>query len=114
MHFPLRAFRQAEQVVWMFPIGLGLQVFVATMSGYDYPNAFPVHADEELPLSALNPGNCVGLRQLPLLAVVVTAHILDALVGVVPVGFIDALNLIRLCHFLLSRPDGTGDAEVYY
>src|SRR5204863_5220735 len=92
--FFLRALGKTQQVVRVLPISLGLQVFVATVRRDNDPNALPVHADEETPLSALNPTDGVGLRDLPLLPVVVPPHILDPLVRVVPVSFVDALNLI--------------------
>jgi hypothetical protein len=89
----------------MLPISLGLQVLVPAMSGDNYPNTLPADADEEFPFPAFNTRDCIWLRQLPLSAVV-TADILNSLVRVIPVSFVDALDLIRLWHLLSFRLGG--------
>ena len=97
----------------MLPIRLGLQVLVAAMSGDNYPNALPVDTDEELPLSALDSCNRFWLRDLPLLAIVIPTNVPDPFVRVVPVGLVDAFDLIRLRHLLLSNLGGIGNAELF-
>jgi hypothetical protein len=106
------AFGQAEQVVRLLPIILGFQVLVPVAANRDHnPNALPVNVDEEPPLSGFDPGNRVLLGELPLLPIVETTDVFDALVRVVPVGFVDAPNLKCVLHFVFSNFGGFGDTE---
>ena len=106
----LRALRQAEQIVGMLAVILGLQVFVTeATSCNDYPNSCPLDTDEEPPLVRLDAVDGILLSELPATAVGVdTANTLDALMRVVSVGFIDALNFYVSWHFgLSSNPSGS-------
>jgi hypothetical protein len=106
----LRALRQAEQIVGLLAVILGLQVFVTeATSRNDYPNGFPLNTDEEAPLTRFDASDGILLTELPATGVRIdTANTFDALMRVVSVGFIDAFNFYVSWHFgLISNPSGS-------
>ena len=107
---------KAEQVVWLLAVAHSLEVFVAvTAFRHDDIDALTVDADVEGPLAGFNPGNCFLQSQLPLLSVAVSSNRFDALMRVLTVGFVDALDLVLICHFVCFsiEPDGSAHPECY-
>ena len=81
----LRALRKTEEVVRLVAVCLRLQVFMAIVGGYNYPNGSPVNADEELPLVGFYSGNGLGFGHFPWLAIVDSTNVVDAFVEVLSI-----------------------------
>lgn len=98
---PSWALRKTQEVIWLFPVVLGLEVFVAIAACRDSdPNAFACNAHEETPRSVFNTGNGFSLIHFPAGAVLIgTSNMGDSLVRIVTIRFIDAGNLDCLSHF---------------
>src|SRR5206468_7929133 len=90
----LEAFRQAQEIVGLFSVSLGLEVLVPepTNSDDDPGDRSPL-TDVEGPSARFDLGYCGLLRQFPAFATRNTANAMNTLVGIVPIGFVDATNL---------------------
>jgi hypothetical protein len=97
-----RALGEAQQVVGLFTVSLGLEVAVAEAADrHDDRYGLACDAHEEGPLPAIYTGDGLLLVEFPTLAVVESSDAQDAFVGVLSVRFLDALNLDQICHWFL-------------
>src|SRR5574337_1975957 len=94
------ALRQAEQIVRLFAVGLGLEVLVAVATGRnDHPYGTPATRHVERPLPALDTCDGFRLAELPARTVRVdAANVGDALMRIGTVTLVDALDLDIVCH----------------
>src|SRR5665811_1694021 len=98
----LRTLCQAEKVIGLCAVVLGLEVLVARGADrHDYPHRLSRDANPELPLAGFDVYDRFSLGQFPALPVWIdSAHVGDALVRVVPVALVDAGDLDTRSHWL--------------
>ena len=92
--FQSRTFRQVQQVVRLFAVGLRFEVFMAVrVTCHDHLFLPSVPVDDVIRKNtALGPRDGVRLRVLPFAARQAAANGLDVLMRVLPVSFVDAFN----------------------
>ena len=94
----LRAFREAQQVVWRITVGSRLKVFASRVGRHHDVHRSAVHAHTERPLSGFDSRDRLILGQRPGLPAGNASDVLDALVRVSAVMFVYAANLVSRCH----------------
>jgi len=96
------ALGEAQQVVGLLAVRLGLEVLVAvTADGDDHVHDVTAPADVELPLASLDPLDGLRLGDLLGRAVVVPpADVQDSLVRVGPVTLVDAEDFVAGGHII--------------
>lgn len=83
----------------MFAIIFSFEILIAISAGNNNPNRLPADADIKFPFPAFDAGNRILLREFPSSTIRIgTTDRTNTLMRIHAITFVDALNLVCVCH----------------